>query len=343
MFDKLLMKVVGRYMRYFLSEFDPDKFRLGIMSGEVELHDIMVNPHFIKELLFISNFDVTSIACSRVLMQFPWLSLSSTPVLFELDRVDMEVNESFGFSPPPRQGNWMRPQISYGVIGKCFDGVHISIKEVHVVMQCKGGEESRPTPYKVTVDIDGLDICSVSPLWKDDAPLEQSFVRTPDHKFMLIHKQGKLKAVTLRFYDGEGGEGVFFKNVAMTMNLRVKRRISDMSVEAGQFHLIIDGEEGITLSFTDEEYSVMSAVVAALGVAFTKKIKEEESDNCEENDLVEKTKDILSNEGSAPVLGVPHSVNAAQSNHLSSKSAPLLRGGPDSALVRVIPKYAAVV
>ena len=40
MFERFLLKVLGGYLSYYLSNFDADSFSLGLLNGEISLADV---------------------------------------------------------------------------------------------------------------------------------------------------------------------------------------------------------------------------------------------------------------------------------------------------------------
>lgn len=277
--DKLFMRAIQAYMGYYLSNFDKKTMKLGILSGQLLLENMEVNPEFLKDMMLVQNLTVKHVTVDKLRVKFPWTNLKNEAILFEMDTVTCEVVEGFEYVPPK-----IRKPSSYGFIGKCFDSITVRIKHINAFVETMDGVPDCTKPRRIRQTLSGLEIMSVNPLF-GNAPLAETMYKTADGKSVIFCKRLQCDKYTFQFEteDPLTGETYFatpLHEVPLTVHMRLKKDIADGELLCGEISMLF---HHMQVKFREHEWNSIFDICKGLVASFTKKIAPpEEGDGSKE-------------------------------------------------------------
>lgn len=85
MFEQLITSFVKRYAGFYLKNFDSELLNIQLIKGEVELHNIEVNPSALDHLDIPVH--IAKGVLGKFKMRIPWTSLGSAPISIEISDI----------------------------------------------------------------------------------------------------------------------------------------------------------------------------------------------------------------------------------------------------------------
>eukprot|EP00011_Vannellida_sp_DIVA3-517-6-12_P000634 CAMPEP_0114613732 /NCGR_PEP_ID=MMETSP0168-20121206/5286_1 /TAXON_ID=95228 ORGANISM="Vannella sp., Strain DIVA3 517/6/12" /NCGR_SAMPLE_ID=MMETSP0168 /ASSEMBLY_ACC=CAM_ASM_000044 /LENGTH=919 /DNA_ID=CAMNT_0001824751 /DNA_START=23 /DNA_END=2778 /DNA_ORIENTATION=+ len=248
--------------------------KLGILSGELLLENMEVNPEFLKDIMLVQNLTVKHVTVDKLRVKFPWTNLKSEPILFEMDTVTCEVVEGFEYVPPK-----IRKPSSYGFIGKCFDSITVRIKQINAFVETMDGVPDCPKPRRIRQTLTGLEIMSVNCSFAP-APLADTMYKTTDGKSVIFCKRLQCEKYTFQFetenpVTGESYFATPLFEVPLTVFLRLKKDIADGELLCGEISLLF---HHLQVKFREHEFNSVFDMCKGLVASFTKKIAPPDDD-----------------------------------------------------------------
>jgi hypothetical protein len=267
MFNRLLVKILGRFLSYYMNNFSKESFKLEMLQGTFALADIEVNPQFLKETIVLPNLEITKCLCDRIFIKIPWHHIMSEPIIFDLDRVEL-VCQEIPLGPGGEQASERkeRPTTSYAWAQRIIDGIKMNVGEVDMTMHFNG---YRGVPYIKKVKCTGISIYSTDSEWKA-VDLKDSFVDDKQHSEVLFYKMMDCKSLTVSFARADQPEPefcTFMRNLPVQIRMKVLRDSKDASVICGDFQLYLPRAD---MSFSGQQWKNFIELLKGVVGCFTR-------------------------------------------------------------------------
>jgi len=272
-FNKVVVTMLSKYLQYYMNDFSRESFKLQVMKGTFDLEDMEINCQFLKDTVVLPNLEITDCLCNKLFLKIPWANLSTEPITFDLDTINMTLVEI-----PPGE----RPQFevktkrvkpsSYGFVQRTIDGVKLSVGQVNITLKLNG---YRNNPSIAKIKTSNIKIYSCGPDWKP-VDLQESFVADKKKSEVVFYKVLECGSLEVAFADlspdrknaDEPPEyNTIMKDVPVKIRCKVLKDISDGHVICGAFDLVLENME---MSFSDWQWKAFLELIKSLISCFTR-------------------------------------------------------------------------
>eukprot|EP01089_Gocevia_fonbrunei_P021683 TRINITY_DN8510_c0_g1_i1.p1 TRINITY_DN8510_c0_g1~~TRINITY_DN8510_c0_g1_i1.p1 ORF type:complete len:504 (+),score=92.55 TRINITY_DN8510_c0_g1_i1:134-1645(+) len=262
--NKVLVGIMSRYLSYYLLNLPKDAFKVELMKGKVTMKGMDINPQFLKDTVVLPNLEIKKCTCNEITITIPWSKLTTEPIVFEMDQVEVVIQE-IPFDPDyvPEVPKKKKPK-SYGFVGKCMDGIKVHINEVRTSVQLNGYRDNLTIAYAVTK---GIDVFSCNSDW-EPVDLKTSFESDAKRSEILFYKVCQCASHTVSFTQRSWEhKALIMKDIPVVIKAKVLKDLQDGHIIAGKFDILSDFVE-VTLS--DMQWKGLLEAAKSLIACFTR-------------------------------------------------------------------------
>lgn len=267
LFNKVLVKVLSSFLTYYMNNFSKESFKLQMLKGTFALADIEVNTQFLKETIVLPNLEITKCLCDKIFIKIPWHHITSEPITFDLDRVELVCEEiPLGSSEDQSGPKKERPTTSYAWAQRMIDGIKMNVGEVDMTMKFNG---YRGVPYIKKVKCSGISIYSTDSNWKA-VDLKESFVEDKTRSETLFYKVMDCKSLTVSFARADQAEPefcTFMRDMPVQIRMKVLRDSKTKAVLCGDFQLYLPRAD---MSFSGQQWKNFMELLKGIVGCFTR-------------------------------------------------------------------------
>ena len=181
-FEKTVISMLKTYLGPYVKNLDSQKLDISVWKGKVELEDLELNPDALHGLGL--PIKIVAGSLKKLVLQVPWSSLSSKPVVAEVEEVFLVVGPDPDFKVPDAvfesrdaeaKAKWLENDgqqaaeaidpttakdaaVQASFTKKILENIQLSVKRVHI--RYEDSETAGGTPFAAGVTLGELSIKS---------------------------------------------------------------------------------------------------------------------------------------------------------------------------------------